>query len=293
MSIGGALAQARQRAGLSVAQVSQRSRIRETIIVSIERDDYSACGSDFYARGHIRAIATVVGTDPEPLIGEYDAACRAPGALPAVSLEELLTSAKSARPGRHRPVSAAMAGLVVALALAAGFVAYQFQSGSPHAPPVAAKPMVPHRAEGRGGMNPSAKTSRGPAQHAPSRAPGATLPWAGLAPVSAAAAGRGGGNPAHASLARRQARDGLAHRLADHRPVRESVSGHRPAAGHGPSAAAHRRADQTRHRYWRSHPDRGRHRGPTGRSAHGHAHHAEHRAGLRHGRPSRHGHAQR
>jgi hypothetical protein len=72
--IGGTLAGARDRAGMSVSQVSQRTRIRETIIREIERDDYSSCGGDFYARGHIRAIARVVGVDPGPLIADYDAA---------------------------------------------------------------------------------------------------------------------------------------------------------------------------------------------------------------------------
>ena len=79
MPIGETLAQARQQAGLTVAQVSARTRIRETIIRGIEDDDYSACGGDFYARGHIRAIARVIGTDSEPLIREYDAAHRTPG----------------------------------------------------------------------------------------------------------------------------------------------------------------------------------------------------------------------
>jgi Helix-turn-helix domain len=74
VGIGGALAEARTGAGLTVTQVSERTRIRETIIRGIERDDYSACGGDYYARGHIRAIARVVGTDPVPLIEEYDAA---------------------------------------------------------------------------------------------------------------------------------------------------------------------------------------------------------------------------
>ena len=74
MSIGEGLAQARRQAGLTVAQVSERTRIRETIICGIERDDYSACGGDFYTRGHIRAIAKAVGTDPMPLVREYDAA---------------------------------------------------------------------------------------------------------------------------------------------------------------------------------------------------------------------------
>ena len=73
MSIGEGLAQARHEAGLSLAQISQRTRIREKIIADIESDDYSACGGDFYARGHIRSIARAIGTDPEPFIREYDA----------------------------------------------------------------------------------------------------------------------------------------------------------------------------------------------------------------------------
>ena len=78
MSIGEGLAEARRQAGLTITQVSQRTRLRETIIRGIERDDYSACGGDFYARGHIRSIADVVGADPGPLIWEYDATQRPP-----------------------------------------------------------------------------------------------------------------------------------------------------------------------------------------------------------------------
>jgi cytoskeleton protein RodZ len=70
--IGPALAEARTEAGMTVEDVSERTRIRRTIISEIERDDYSSCGGDFYARGHIRAIAKVVGADPVPLIEEYD-----------------------------------------------------------------------------------------------------------------------------------------------------------------------------------------------------------------------------
>jgi len=74
VSIGEGLARARRQAGLTVTQVSRRTCIRETIILGIEHDDYSACGGDFYTRGHIRAIAKAVGTDPVPLISEYDTA---------------------------------------------------------------------------------------------------------------------------------------------------------------------------------------------------------------------------
>ena len=101
MSIGDALAQARSQAGLTVTQVSQRTRIRETIIRGIERDDFSACGGDFYARGHIRSIARVVGADPAELIQEYDATHGAPQAIRAADVFEPATPIKLKE--RRRP----------------------------------------------------------------------------------------------------------------------------------------------------------------------------------------------
>ncbi|HEY1703897.1 MAG TPA: helix-turn-helix transcriptional regulator [Trebonia sp.] len=91
MSIGATLVAARQAAGLTVAEVSERTRIRPALIRSIERDDFAACGGDFYARGHIRAIARTVGTDSVPLVEEYDAihpAGHSPGRPP--SIDDLL-----------------------------------------------------------------------------------------------------------------------------------------------------------------------------------------------------------
>ena len=59
--------------GLSINEVSRQTRIREAVIWGIELDNYALCGGDFYARGHIRAIAQVVGIDSVPLIQEFDA----------------------------------------------------------------------------------------------------------------------------------------------------------------------------------------------------------------------------
>jgi len=164
VSIGEALAEARGQAGLTVADVSQRTRIRETIIRGIESDDYSACGGDFYARGNIRSIAHVVGADPEPLVSEYDAALRAPGALSAVSLDELVTTSRA--PARRRPNWAVALGLGLGLVATLGFVAYHFISGPPDAvitlPAVANHVTAGHQA-GRAGAVPALKTSRGAA----------------------------------------------------------------------------------------------------------------------------------
>jgi cytoskeletal protein RodZ len=72
VTVGESLTKARHQAGLSVDELSERTRIRETVIRSIERDDYQACGGDLYVRGYVRAIAGAVGIDAQPLIREYD-----------------------------------------------------------------------------------------------------------------------------------------------------------------------------------------------------------------------------
>lgn len=72
MSIGQSLAAARERAGLSIADVSERTRIRGPVVEAIERDDFSRCGGDVYARGHIRSLAQAVGADPGALVAEFD-----------------------------------------------------------------------------------------------------------------------------------------------------------------------------------------------------------------------------
>jgi len=89
VSIGETLANQRREAGLTITQVSSQTRIRETVIRAIERDDFTPCGGNFYARGHIKGIARVVGLDPEPLIREYDEEHGgAPHAMPAAQALE-------------------------------------------------------------------------------------------------------------------------------------------------------------------------------------------------------------
>jgi cytoskeletal protein RodZ len=127
VSIGESLADARRHAGLSVAQVSQQTRIRESIIKDIEQDDFSACGGDFYARGHIRSIAVVVGADPVPLIREYDAEHGPPGAIRAADVFEPSRPVKIRE--RRRSPSLSMIVGVVLLAII-GFGAYRLVSAN-------------------------------------------------------------------------------------------------------------------------------------------------------------------
>lgn len=72
LRIGGQLRQARDTLGLSVDELADRTRIRPFVIECMEADDFSPCGGDFYARGHLRMLARVLGIAPEPLIETYD-----------------------------------------------------------------------------------------------------------------------------------------------------------------------------------------------------------------------------
>jgi cytoskeletal protein RodZ len=126
VSIGDTLADARRQAGLTVTQVADRTRIRETIIRGIEQDDFSACGGDFYARGHIRSIASVVGTDPVPLIREYDEAHGAPEAMRAADVFEPSTPL---RIKERRSLNWSVA-MILALLVIIGYGAYHLVSSS-------------------------------------------------------------------------------------------------------------------------------------------------------------------
>jgi transcriptional regulator with XRE-family HTH domain len=215
MSIGGTLARARLDAGITIAEVSERTRIRETIIRGIEQDDYSACGGDFYARGHLRSIARVVGADAAALVGEYDATVRAPEEITAAeALQPLLPIGFGGRrrdeprggrqgdepgggrwpdepSGRRRPNWTAILGLVLLAVVA--FIGYSLVTGgSGHAPAAV-------RGPGRTAIARPKPTVARSATSPP--APSATT----LTPVSAAAFGPGGtvqgDNPQNAGLA--------------------------------------------------------------------------------------------
>jgi cytoskeletal protein RodZ len=124
VGIGDTLAEARRQAGLTLAQVSQQTRIRESIIASIEQGDFSPCGGDFYARGHIRSIAGVVGTDPAPLVREYDEEHGPPGKMRAAQIFEPSTPIRIREP-RNLHMGRVLA---VALIAVAGFGAYRLVS---------------------------------------------------------------------------------------------------------------------------------------------------------------------
>ena len=125
MSIGATLASARRRSGLTVSEVSHSTRVTEPIIRGIEQDDYAACGGDFYARGHIRAIARAVGEDPSPLIDEFDSTWRSAKEITAA--EAFQPRMPLRKRERRRVRWTAFLAVLVLAALA--FAGYKFVAG--------------------------------------------------------------------------------------------------------------------------------------------------------------------
>jgi len=129
VSVGETLAEARRQAGLTISQVSQETRIRESIIRDIEQDEFASSGGDFYARGHIKSIARAVGASPALLIQEYDDEHGPPHTLRAAEVFEPSTPIRIR--DRRRGPSLTMIVIVVLLGII-GYSAYHLVSTHRH-----------------------------------------------------------------------------------------------------------------------------------------------------------------
>ncbi len=117
--IGPELAAARTRLNLTVDQLADRTRIRPHVIEAVEVDDFEPCGGDFYARGHLRTLARVLGIDVAPLLASYDERyAHAPINPRRVFEAELATGANgSIRGTRGGPNWSVLVAVVMALVL--------------------------------------------------------------------------------------------------------------------------------------------------------------------------------
>ncbi len=72
MSLGNALKNARESAGLSVEDLAAASRIRASLIRDFEKNNFAHAGGSTYARGHLRVLAQIIGVDSEELLSQFD-----------------------------------------------------------------------------------------------------------------------------------------------------------------------------------------------------------------------------
>src|SRR5918994_4407744 len=65
------LRRARERAGLSIEDISSRTKIQIPLLEAIERGDFERVPGGLFVRGFLRAYAREVGLDPEMVVADY------------------------------------------------------------------------------------------------------------------------------------------------------------------------------------------------------------------------------
>lgn len=72
MNLGEALRDARTAARVSIEDLSNATSIRIGLLTEMEANNFTHCGGDTYARGHIRSIASKIGVDAPTLIEMFN-----------------------------------------------------------------------------------------------------------------------------------------------------------------------------------------------------------------------------
>ena len=160
MSVGADVAAARRACGLTIDDVSAATRVRATLLRHIEDDDFSLCGGDVYARGHLRAICTVVGLEAEPLLAAFD---REQG-TPEPAEQTLAVSASTAAQGYQAPRQLNWSALLaVALVGVLGFVGFRFLTvGQGAVDTASTSPSIAVGPETSASASPTASSPAGP-----------------------------------------------------------------------------------------------------------------------------------
>ncbi len=137
MSLGSSLREVRKCSGYSIAELSARTRIPESVIEDLEQDNFSTCGGAAYARGHIRNIANICGADVENLLSLFESQT-----IPLnKSIRELLNDNNVTKPKAiKKPLSwKSLAGVLtglVGLALVGGFIISSSNSPQTNSPTI-------------------------------------------------------------------------------------------------------------------------------------------------------------
>lgn len=70
--LGAFLQQAREVRNLSIADIADRTKIRQQYLTAIEQGERESLPDEVYLRGFLRSYAKALGIDPEEVITRYD-----------------------------------------------------------------------------------------------------------------------------------------------------------------------------------------------------------------------------
>jgi transcriptional regulator with XRE-family HTH domain len=127
---------ARERAGLTLDQIAEQTKVKRTLFADLERNDFSRWPSGIFRRAHVRSYAAAVGLEPDDVVSrfvhyfpdpdpELQAAAAEATALPAEprptpTFRLVLDHQAEVAPSRGLPVARRVAAGVVDLLLAVG-----------------------------------------------------------------------------------------------------------------------------------------------------------------------------
>jgi len=75
--VSGVLRATRERSGLTLEEISARTRIKVTFLQAMERGEFEQLPGDFFARAFLRTYARELHLSPDEIVHEYDASRRA------------------------------------------------------------------------------------------------------------------------------------------------------------------------------------------------------------------------
>lgn len=145
MSLGSMITKARKDAGLSIDDLSAATNIRVPLLRQMESDNFSQCGGETYARGHLRNIATKLNIDAQIfLIAFEDEQMHVDR-----SMQDLLVENNVMRePGESRKVSwKVLVAISISTLFIAGFAQFFISNDSTPDIPVALEEMAAPTAE--------------------------------------------------------------------------------------------------------------------------------------------------
>jgi cytoskeleton protein RodZ len=128
MSLGSMLTKARKDAGFSIDDLSDATNIRGALLREMEADEFTNCGGETYARGHLRNIAKKLNIDAQPFLDAYESE----QGQSVRSIQDLwVENSLMEEPGEPRKASwKVLAGISVASLLVIGLAQVIFTSSS-------------------------------------------------------------------------------------------------------------------------------------------------------------------
>jgi len=137
-SLGQELKEAREKKGLTIKELAERTRISMTYLAALEAEDYSAMPADVFAVGFLRSYARELGLDDKAVLARYRETHRPVDTTPADTIPashppEVVTIKVGGYDQRRMPSPALIAGAVILLALL-GISAYLLMRDRPSKP---------------------------------------------------------------------------------------------------------------------------------------------------------------